>query len=147
MGSRRDRVQIWSAQLGANDFPPVCAMTGRPAESWRRLRFPTVPGWVYALLLLACGGLVGVGAYVIVREATARRASGYLPLTRASNLNVALARSLPAGAALLGIGLLIGAAVVGISGAASPPAADSRRAYATWVADPTPTLGPPPRSD
>jgi hypothetical protein len=139
-----NRVQIWSAQLSANDFPPVCAMTGRPAETWRRFRFATVPGWVYALLLLACAGLVGVVAYVIVRESTARRASGYLPLTRASSLNVALARWLPAGAALLGIALLIGGAVVGISGAGSAGQVDSRLAYTTWVADPRVTGGPEP---
>lgn len=139
-----DRVQIWSSQLAANDFPPVCAMTGRPAETWRRFRFATVPGWVYALLVLACVGLVGVVAFAIVRESTARRASGYLPLTRASKRNMALATWLPAGTVLFAIALLISAAVVGISGTGSLGQADSRLAYTTWVPDPKVTGGPEP---
>src|SRR5437773_10863820 len=50
--NQADRVLIWSSQLRANDFPPVCAMTGAPAEAWHKFRFVTVPGWAYASLLL-----------------------------------------------------------------------------------------------
>ena len=56
MINRPDRIQIWASQLAANDFPPVCAMTGRPAETWRKFRFATPPDWAYALLALVVLG-------------------------------------------------------------------------------------------
>jgi hypothetical protein len=64
-------VLIWQSQLTANDFPPVCAMTGAPAETWRRFSFATAPGWSYL------GG-------ILVAAALSRRASGYLPFSRAA---------------------------------------------------------------
>lgn len=66
------KVLVWQSQLQANDFPPVCAMTGQPAETWRKFSFSSAPPfafWVGGLLLAAI---------------MARRASGYLPLTKAS---------------------------------------------------------------
>ena len=72
------KVQVWQSQLAANDFPPVCAMTGRQAETWRRFSFSTAPGWSFWV-----GGML---AAVL----TARRASGYLPLTKASARNLRL---------------------------------------------------------
>ena len=66
MDSRPDRVQIWASQLAANDFPPVCAMTGRPAETWRKFRFATPPDWAYALLaLVVLRRWIGPGAKVM----------------------------------------------------------------------------------
>jgi len=65
-------VLVWQSQLAANDFPPVCAMTGAPAETWRRFNFSTAPPYAFWI-----GGL-------IVAAMMSRRASGYLPLTRAS---------------------------------------------------------------
>jgi hypothetical protein len=59
-----DRVQIWASQLGANDFPPVCAMTGRPAELWRKFNFSTPPRWAYALLVLIVVGGSGSSSQV-----------------------------------------------------------------------------------
>ena len=82
---------MWGAQLAANDFPPICAMTGRAAETWRKFNFATPPRWAYSLLILICAGGVGFIAYAIVMAVTANRASGYLPLTRSSSRNVALA--------------------------------------------------------
>jgi hypothetical protein len=70
--SAPDRVLIWQSQLAANDFPPVCAMTGAPAETWRKFSFSTAPPWAFWV-----GGL-------LVAALMSRRASGYLPLTRAS---------------------------------------------------------------
>jgi hypothetical protein len=67
-----DRVLVWQSQLAANDFPPVCAMTGAPAETWRKFSFATAPPWAFWV-----GGL-------LVAALMSRRASGYLPLTRAS---------------------------------------------------------------
>jgi len=64
-------VTIWQSQLVANDFPPICAMTGQPAETWRKFKFATAPPWAF---------LLGVIAIL----ALSRRATGYLPLTRDS---------------------------------------------------------------
>lgn len=72
------KVLIWQSQLAANDFPPVCAMTGRQAETWRRFSFSTAPGWSFWV-----GGLLAAAL-------TARRAAGYLPLTTSSAKNLRL---------------------------------------------------------
>jgi hypothetical protein len=95
--SRQDRVQVWASRLLANDFPPVCAMSGRPAETWRRFSFVTPPAWAYWLLLLICAGGLGFIAYAIAIAAVAERASGYLPLTRSSSRTVTLAFWVPTG--------------------------------------------------
>lgn len=79
-----DRIQIWASQLAANDFPPVCAMTGRPAEMWRKFTFRTPPTWVYSLLLLVFAGLIGIVIYAVVVNLVSETASGHLPLTRAA---------------------------------------------------------------
>jgi hypothetical protein len=70
--SNQGRVLVWQSQLARNDFPPVCAMSGEPAETWRKFTFTSAPPWAFWV-----GGLLL--SYVL-----ARRASGYLPLTRAS---------------------------------------------------------------
>lgn len=80
---------IWSSQLAANDFPPVCAMSGAPAEVWRKFRFATVPGWAYAFLVLLCTG-IGLIPVFIIMAIVSRRASGHLPLTRASQRKLRL---------------------------------------------------------
>jgi hypothetical protein len=90
-----DRVQVWASQLAANDFPPVCAMTGRPAETWRKFTFSTPPAWTYALLVLICLGAIGLAIAAIVIYAVSERATGHLPLTRASRRTVGLAVWLP----------------------------------------------------
>ena len=114
MIARPDRVLIWASQLAANSFPPICAMTGLPAETWRRFRFATPPAWAYVLLVLACIGGIGIIPYAIVTVAIAHRASGYLPLTRASRRLVNLAFWVPL--ALLGLWLVFwfAAAVIGL---------------------------------
>jgi hypothetical protein len=82
--AQTDRVQIWASQLAANDFPPVCAMTGRPAELWRKFNFRTPPGWVYAFLLLLVIGLIGLIIFGVVEYLVSEKASGHLPLTRSA---------------------------------------------------------------
>jgi hypothetical protein len=72
-------------------------MSGRPAETWRRFKFVTAPGWAYSLLLLVCAGGLGFIAYAIAMAAVAERASGYLPLTRSSSRTVTLAFWVPTG--------------------------------------------------
>jgi hypothetical protein len=111
--SRQDRVQVWASQLAANDFPPVCAMTGAPAETWRRFKFATPPAWAYAFSALVA---------VLVAE----RASGFLPLTRASSRLVGLARWVPRGL-IIGSGVIwIAIAIAAIANvdAAAPNAGD-----------------------
>jgi len=110
--TRDDRIQIWGSQLAANDFPPVCAMSGRPAEAWRRFKFATPPQWAYALLVLICLGGIGLIAYAVVISAVSQRASGFLPLTRSSRRTVELAIWVPVGliiawAALWGVAAVI----------------------------------------
>jgi len=110
-----DRIQIWGSQLAANDFPPVCAMSGRPAEIWKRFKFATPPQWAYALLVLICLGGIGLIIYAVVVSAVSQRASGFLPLTRSSRRTADLATWVPvslliAWAALWGV-----AAVIAIS--------------------------------
>jgi hypothetical protein len=85
-----NRVLIWEAQLTANDFPPVCAMTGAPAEMWRKFTFSKAPPWAFWV-----GG-------VILSAALAERFSGYLPLTRASARRIVLVRVAFVGLILLG---------------------------------------------
>jgi hypothetical protein len=110
---RPDRVTVWAGQLAANDFPPVCAMTGAPAETWRRFKFATSPAWAYAFSALVA---------VLVAE----RASGFLPLTMASSRMVGLARWVPRGL-VIGSGVLwiaIAIAAVANVGAAAANAGD-----------------------
>lgn len=97
MINRQDRVQVWASQLSANDFPPTCAMSGRPAETWRKFTFSTPPTWAYALLVLIVLGVIGLIIAAIVMAAVSQRASGHLPLTRASSRLAALVQWVPPG--------------------------------------------------
>jgi hypothetical protein len=108
------RVQIWAGQLAVSDFPPVCAMTGRPAQVWRKFSFRTPPGWVYALLVLLVLGLVGLIIFALVEYAVSEKASGHLPLTKAARNRLVIVVSvivalLPAGIILLIAGAAFGA--------------------------------------
>lgn len=113
-----DRVQIWASQLAANDFPPICAITGRPAETWRKFRFVTPPPWAYALLILACLGGIGIIIFAVVVNAIAQRASGYLPLTRSARTRVELAVWVPPG-------LIVGWLVLWVVAVIVTPASNS----------------------
>lgn len=99
-------VQVWSSQLAANDFPPVCAMTGRQAETWRKFTFSTPPVWAYALLVLVCLGLLGLIVAGAIIYAVSGRASGHLPLTRGSSRAIGLATWIPLGLILGSFGLM-----------------------------------------
>lgn len=131
MVDRPDRVRIWASQLAANDFPPLCAMTGRPAETWRRFRFATPPTWAYVLLVLACVGGIGLIGYAIVMAAIAQRASGYLPLTLASRRTVNLAFWGPL--ALLGLAFAMWAAAAIIGLPTNDPTLNTIGAVLFWV--------------
>ena len=113
-----DRLQIWASQLAANDFPPVCAMTGRPAETWRKFNFATPPQWAYALLVLICLGGIGIIAYAVVIATISQRASGYLPLTKSAKRTSDLVVWVP-------IGLIVAWLVLWVIGFATlPPSSD-----------------------
>ena len=86
---------MWASQLAANDFPPVCAMTGRPVETWRKFTFSTPPAWTYALLVLVCLGVFGLIIAAAIIYAVSEKVSGHLPLTRSSSQTAALARWIP----------------------------------------------------
>ena len=114
MIQRSDRVQVWASQLWANDFPPICAMTGRPAETWRKFKFSTPPTWAYILLFLICLGGLGLIAYAVTITLVAQRASGYLPLTRTASQTVSLTTWVPGGLLIGTVFLWFVALVVGI---------------------------------
>jgi len=84
-------VQVWQSQLVANDFPPVCAMTGAPAEMWRKFTFTNTPAWAFMF------GALGAAAF-------SRRVSGYLPLTRHASSRITRVRWLFVG--LIPVGIL-----------------------------------------
>ena len=109
---RPDRVQIWASQLAANNFPPVCALTGRPAEKWQKFRFVTAPGWAYAFLLLLLTG-VGLLLIFIIMRAVSRTASGHLPLTRAASNRIRNANLAGVGIAILWLALWVFAFTLG----------------------------------
>jgi hypothetical protein len=109
-----DRVQVWASQLAANDFPPVCAMSGQPAETWRKFKFATPPTWAYALLVLVCLGGLGIILYAVVITLVSQKAAGFLPLTRTSSRTVALAIWVPAGLLIAWVVLWVLAAAIGL---------------------------------
>ncbi len=96
-------VQVWQSQLIANDFPPVCAMTGVPAEMWRKFTFTNTPAW--ALMF----GAIGAAAF-------SRRVSGYLPLTRQASKRITTMRWVFAGVAAAAVLFWIAGGVVAPSG-------------------------------
>jgi hypothetical protein len=103
--NRPDRVQVWASQLAANDFPPVCAMTGAPAQTWRKFRFASPPQWAYALYVLILLGVIGLLIAAAVLAGVSQRASGHLPLTRASSRLVGLAMWVPVGLIVAGLAM------------------------------------------
>ncbi|HKC19045.1 MAG TPA: hypothetical protein VKE27_05375 [Candidatus Dormibacteraeota bacterium] len=91
MPDRLDRVQVWGSQLAHADFPPICAITGRDAEVWRKFKFTTVPSWTYAVLVLTLFVGLGIFIHLAVRHLAAKRAAGYLPLSRLASRTISIA--------------------------------------------------------
>ena len=141
--SRPDRVVVWASQLAANDFPPVCAMTGAPAETWRKFRFSTAPAWAAVFLLLLCTG-VGLLIVFLAIYLVSRRASGYLPLTRASSRRVGLASWIPAGLLVGGFVVVVAAAVTAGAGSSTSTHVNRALVFTNWVKDPQSNNGPHP---
>ena len=102
------KVLVWQSQLQANDFPPVCAMTGQPAETWRKFSFSSAPPFAFWV-----GG-------ILLATIMARRASGYLPITRASVKRIRMMIGGVLSVILLAFVFWIIAAVVGSAAGSSP---------------------------
>jgi len=89
-----DRVEIWADQLAEKRLPYICAMSGQPADVWRKFRFasPRASFGVWMLVSYALTLLCGFGLLMI--HVTSKnswvRADGFLPLTRASQRNIEL---------------------------------------------------------
>ncbi len=90
-------------------------MSGRPAETWRRFKFSTPPDWAYALLALVCLGGLGVIAFAVVMALVAQRATGFLPLTKASSSTVTMATWIPGGLLIGGFVTWLIALVIALS--------------------------------
>jgi hypothetical protein len=125
------KVQVWASQLWANDFPPVCAITGRPAETWKKFKFATPPDWTYALLILVCLGGLGFIAFTIVVAVVSQRASGFLPLTRSSSRTVTLAFWTPLVLLIAWVVCWVIAAIFGFS--SNDPTASVIAGTSFWV--------------
>ncbi len=99
------KVSVWETQLRSNDFPPICAVTGKPAEMWRRFKYTSVPAWAH---------LFGWAGF-----AFESRTSGYLPLTRAASKRITLIRVVLAGTIPLSILLWLAGGLI------APPNGDT----------------------
>ena len=115
MVNPEDRVQVWASQLAASDFPPVCAMTGAPAETWRKFRFSTPPPWAYSLYVLVLLGILGLIIAAAVMSAVALKATGHLPLTRGSRRLVTLTLWVPLGLIFGGFVMFTGVVIAAIA--------------------------------
>jgi hypothetical protein len=94
-------------------------MTGAPAQTWRKFTFSSAPN-------------------------LSRRASGCLPLTRASRRRVALASWIPASLITAAFVMMIVAAVVGAASSSSSGHRSGALVYTNWVKDANSSSGPHP---
>ena len=90
-------------------------MTGAPAETWRKFRFSTPPPWAYALYVLVLLGILGLIIAAVVMSAVALKATGHLPLTRASRRLVTLTFWLPLGLIFGGFVMWTGVVIAAIA--------------------------------
>ena len=112
MVDRPDRIQVWGSQLARADFPPICAITGRDAEVWRKFKFTTVPSWTYAIVVLTFFVGLGLFIHLAVRHLAAKRARGYLPLSRLASRAITIAVWFPIALLASPVVILILAAVI-----------------------------------
>jgi len=116
--SNQRTILFWRSQLARNDFPPVCAMTGETAQTWRKFTFSSSPPWAFWV-----GGILL--SYVL-----SRRASGYLPLTYASEKTLKAPNWPVLAFAATGATLWVIAIIVGVAAGGS----DVGSAVAVWAA-------------
>lgn len=70
------RTVVARESLYRAELPPVCVVTGRPAESTVRVRFDSLPSWTWILLLF------GVLPFLIASWFATERIVGAVPVTR-----------------------------------------------------------------
>lgn len=111
----RGRIVVSAGQFAAGDFPPICAMTGLPAQTRRRFRFFRAPSWSFVFVFLM---LVGIGFLIsgLLIFLVAQKVSGYLPLTRASSTRMALVLRISIAIVLAALAMLIPAAAFAMTG-------------------------------
>lgn len=76
---RRERLRSWvhTEKFRTAQLPPICVHTGAPADEWLSVAAKSPIGAQWLLLL------IGVFPLVLVRVLTVKRATGYLPISRA----------------------------------------------------------------
>jgi hypothetical protein len=98
---------VLASQLSAGDFPPICAMSGAPAETWGKFRFSTPPAWAVVFLLLICAAGLGFFVTLPLTYLVSRHATGILPLTRASVRKLSLPLRVGIPVTVVGVVLLL----------------------------------------
>ena len=104
------RVRVWTDQFEAGQFPPVCALTGEPSETFLKFRFARYSGW----------WLLGVW-YTAILWIISDRITGRLPLTNRSRRYVLLLRWVPRALLAGTLGLWILGAELGLGGQSTDP--------------------------
>jgi hypothetical protein len=71
--------EVWVTRddLAVGDLPPVCVVTGRPADGLVPIRFNALPGWTWVLLLL------GILPFLIASLFARERVVGEVPVVAA----------------------------------------------------------------
>ena len=93
---------VWEGDLYAGSLPPICVLTGEPAEQRLSVRYTTTPSWVVLLLFL------GVVPAIVGWLLTRRTARGSLPLSARGAAVLSRRHRLALGAILVGVPLAIG---------------------------------------
>lgn len=75
---RVKNVTVPTAYFRAGQLPPVCVMSGQPADDVVEMKVKSRIGAQWLLLLL------GIFPMVLVRVLTVKRATGYVPVQRAA---------------------------------------------------------------
>lgn len=94
-------VTMWARDFQNSNVPPVCAITGKPAECWQKFGFRSAPRGTEipeAGLELVAGPVA-----MLFAELVLLRAKGYLPLTRGMRRVVRVVRFIPAPVLVVGL--------------------------------------------
>jgi hypothetical protein len=94
---------MWARDFETGNLPPVCAISGKPAQCWQKFGFRSTPR--QAEIPVAAMHLLGSPLAALVEDLVALRAKGNLPLTRGMRRVVRIARLAPA--LLLVVGLVL----------------------------------------
>lgn len=103
-------------------LPPVCAMTGDPAEEYVRITFTSTPGWTWILLLF------GILPFLIARAFSKTRVVGLVPMSdaalrRARSFNWIVGGLFGVGALILVLGMASDLSALAVAGTTAIAAA------------------------